>query len=70
MLTCTILLTKFPLKELDGESNIEANIEKKRFTELFDHIAVETFGLKNSDIVFAAASGLTKLPIQIRKLIE
>ena len=45
------------------ENDIEANIEKQRFSELFDNVAVETYGLKNSDTPFAAASCSTKLRI-------
>ena len=41
-----------------GESDIEGNIGKQRFAELFDNVAVETFGLK-----IPALSCLTKLPI-------
>ena len=37
------------------ENDIEANIEKQRFSELFDNVAVETYGLKNSGTPFAAA---------------
>ena len=45
------------------ENDIEANIEKQRFSELFDNVAVETYGLKKSGTAFAAASCLTKLRI-------
>ena len=62
MLTYMILLTKLPVKEL-LENDIEANIEKQRFSELFDNVAVETYGLKNSSTPFPAASCLTKIRI-------
>ena len=45
------------------ENYIEANIEKQRFSELFDNVADETYGLKNSGTPFAAASCLTRLRI-------
>ena len=45
------------------ENDIEANIERQRFSELFDNVAVETYGLKNSGTLFATASCLTKLRI-------
>ena len=44
------IVDKVSLKR-SGESDFEANIEKQRFTELFDNAAVETFGLKTSGIV-------------------
>ena len=45
------------------ENDIEASIEKQRSSELFDNVAVETYGLKNSGTAFAATSCLTKLRI-------
>ena len=56
------IVDKVALKRI-RENDIEANIEKQRFSELFDKVAVETYGLKNSGTAFAAASCLTKLRI-------